>query len=287
MKTIAIHSHKGGVGKTTIALLLAKHAAMSGRTVCVIDFDFIGTGIADLFALERVPNTYLEQYILGADPAEFDVKQLLGYYTDRDMPQSRLRVILSEGKGMPRQRDRRAVRQREDDLLGLVADEPHYHEVGTKTKILFDRLTEADVELVVLDCHPGLGLVSDTMRPTADLNVFVTTPNRADCFGVLKEMNLRKLDGPRSFLILNRADSAVESLAAFRRLVEQDPLVGAEAKTLFPQLKYVGQNEGHFCAIPQSDLLRRAFYLGGRGHLPRIEPKQGEFRFLDKALSLV
>ena len=77
MKTIAIHSHKGGVGKTTVALLVAKQAALLGQKVCVIDLDFIGSGIADLFAITALPDEYVESYFLGTDPHSYDLDRLL------------------------------------------------------------------------------------------------------------------------------------------------------------------------------------------------------------------
>ncbi len=45
---ISLHSHKGGVGKTTLALWIAQELAGDG-TVLLIDADVVGTEVADLF----------------------------------------------------------------------------------------------------------------------------------------------------------------------------------------------------------------------------------------------
>ncbi len=283
MKTIAVHSHKGGVGKTTVALLIAKHAATSGQKVCVVDFDFIGSGMADLFALKKVPDSYLEEYFLCANPHGFNLQQLLGNYTDEDMGQQEFSVILNLRKGPLDKKDAKTL----DYMMGLVADEPHYRAIQMETTILLDKLKEHGVELTIVDCHPGLGLVSKTIRPMTSLNVYVTTPNRADCFGLLKTMNLNKLDSSRSFLIVNRAEPTLIDLNSFKFLMELDALVGTEVKFLFQYLKYVGQNEEQFAIIPESELLLGVFYLGGSGYLPRILQEQAEFSFCSKALSLV
>ncbi len=283
MKTIAIHSHKGGVGKTTISLLLAKYAVTSGQKVCVVDFDFIGSGMADLFVLDEVPGVYLETYILCANPHKFDIQQLLGKYKDKNMGQQEFSVILNLRKGQPDKKDAKTL----DYLMGLVADEPNYREIQTRTQILLDKLEEHGIELTIIDCHPGLGLVSETTGRTANLNVYVTTLNRSDNFGLLKTMNLRRLDKPRSLLIVNKAEPTLIDLNSFKSLMEGDALVGTEAKALFPYLKHVGQREEQFAIIPESESLRRSFYLGSTGHLPAILPEQAEFGFCSKVLSFV
>jgi MinD-like ATPase involved in chromosome partitioning or flagellar assembly len=263
MKTIAIHSHKGGVGKTTVALLLAKHAALSGRKVCVVDLDFIGSGIADLFAIETLPNEYVESYFLGADPHGYDLERLLATYKDGDTRPRGFSLILNQGQGLPDKKQEKGFRDRENHMMGLVADEPRYREVENKLCLLLERLKQLETELVVIDCHPGLGLVSDTAWGLANLSVYVTTPNRSDCFGLLKTVNLRRLDNARSMLIVNRAPAAVVDTASFRNLMENDPVVGTDSKALFPQLKHLAKKETHFAVIPESEGLRTAFIWEG------------------------
>jgi len=190
MKTIAIHSHKGGVGKTTVALLLAKYAAISLRQTCFMDFDFIGSGISDLLDLKNKPRKYVEDYFQNANPHEFEIQQLLTSYTDRGMEHHKFTVILNVGDGLPNQKKAKSLENLKADQLALVANEPHYKEIENRTVILLEKLEKHEIDLVVVDCHPGLDMVSDTMVGLADLNVYVATPNRADCFGLLKTLNL-------------------------------------------------------------------------------------------------
>ena len=284
MKTIAVHSHKGGVGKTTVALLLVKYAALSGRKVCVVDFDFIGSGMADLFAIVKRPDRYLEHYFISAEPNEFNLQSLLGKYTDEDMGTDAFSVMLNLGEDA----HEKAHTELKDTMTGLMANEPHYREIETKTKILLGKLRDLGTDLVVVDCHPGLVFASETMRLIADLNVYVTTPNRSDCFSFLKTVNLRKeLDNAKAFLIVNRAEPFLTDPGSFRRLIEDDGLVGTEAKNIFPHRKFIGRREEHFAAVPESKLFLQQFYLGQSGVLPRIEAGKPEFSFCQKILSLV
>ena len=286
MKTIAVHSHKGGVGKTTVALLLAKYAAVSGRKVCVVDFDFIGSGMSDLLPMEKVPDRYLEHYFLCAEPEDIGLQTLLGTYTDKDMAGQTFSLILNLGKSLPNEKDAEALAGLEDDMMGLIATEPHYREIETRTDVLLRKLKDHDVELTVIDCHPGLGFVSETVRSMADLNVYVTTPNRSDCFSFLKTVNLRKeLDDPETFLVVNMADPPLSDLDAFRKLMEGDALVGTQARFLFPNLRFIGRRKTHFAVEPESELLRQRFYIGQSGYLPRIEAGKPEFGFCSKILS--
>ncbi len=291
MKTIAIHSHKGGVGKTTIALLIAKHAAASGSKVCVADFDFIGSGMTDLFALQKRPRHYLDYYFVEPDPYDFEIEQLLGSYTDRELGQLEMKVMCNLGDGLPGEGKKNGTRAKDElrsEMVGLMANEPRYREIQGKTEILHRKLEKSGFDLLVIDCHPGLGFVSETVRllPAAMLNVYVTTPNRSDCFGLLKSVNVKQIDGPNAFLVVNMAVPQLIDPASFRRLVESDGLVGTQAQALFPYLKYLGQNEAHFAALPESVLLRDFFYLGQRGKLPPISSEGAEFAFIPKVLAL-
>ncbi len=103
MKIIAVHSHKGGVGKTTIALLLAKYASNNGRNVHVVDFDFLGAGIADLIRLEGKPDRYLESYFNSADPYTFDEERLFSEYTDDDIKPNDFTIIINLTPNIPKE----------------------------------------------------------------------------------------------------------------------------------------------------------------------------------------
>jgi hypothetical protein len=270
-----------------VALLLAKYATTSNRRVCLVDFDFIGSGIVDLFAMDQRPDCYLEGYFLDANPREFKLENLLGRYSDEDMGAQSFSVIFNLGEELPETAGAETLAALKSNMMGLIRNEPHYREIQTMTEILFEKLNANGIALTIVDCHPGLGLVSETVRSMADTNVYVTTPNRSDCFSLLKAVNLKGLDGPGAILILNMAEPSVTDLPSFRYILENDGLVGTEAKFLFPYLKTVGRQEAHFAVIPASESLRRILYIGGSGYLPKVLPKEAEFSFCKKVLALI
>jgi cellulose biosynthesis protein BcsQ len=281
MKTVVIHSHKGGVGKTTVALLLAKQALLAGRNTCVVDLDFLGSGMADLVKLEKRPAAYLEKLFLAADPRTVDIEPLLGSYTDKELDRRTLPVLLNLSERSARDE---TVKD-QADMVSQIANERRYREVQEGTQILLEKLAARGMDLAVLDCHPGLDFLSETLRPLASLNVYLTTPNRSDCFGLLKAANLKQeIDSPGSFLIVNRAEAPLVDAASFRVLLESDPLVGLEAATILSFRKVFGKDDAHFAVIPESDLFRKQFNLGSPGLLPAIRTDEPEFRFCAKVL---
>jgi cellulose biosynthesis protein BcsQ len=281
MKTVVIHSHKGGVGKTTVALLLAKHALLAGRKACVIDLDFLGSGMADLFKLEKKPAAYIEKLFLAANPRTVDVEPMLGTYTDKDLDRRTLPVLLNLSERSARDE----TLKEQAEMVSQIANERRYREVREGTEILLEKLAARGLDLAVVDCHPGLDFLSETLRPLASLNVYLTTPNRSDCFGLLKAANLKQeIDSPSSFLIVNRAESPLADAASFRALLERDPLVGMEAAAIFSFRRVFGTDDEHFAVIPESDLFRKQFNVGSPGLLPAIRTAEPEFCFCAKVL---
>lgn len=69
LKSLAVLSHKGGVGKSSIAVNLAVHLAKEGKNVCLLDNDFHGPSIMTFF--KKDPEVqWLNSYLLNNEPAE-------------------------------------------------------------------------------------------------------------------------------------------------------------------------------------------------------------------------
>ncbi len=69
LKSLAVLSHKGGVGKSSITVNLAVHLAKEGKKVCLLDNDFHGPSIMTFF--KKDPETqWLNSYLLNNEPIE-------------------------------------------------------------------------------------------------------------------------------------------------------------------------------------------------------------------------
>lgn len=277
MKTIAVHSHKGGVGKTTVSLLLAKYAHLRSNKVCVVDLDFIGSGMSELLPLEGSPKKYLEEFFIKSNPGDMDLDDLLVSYSDIDIQPDHFSLILNLGVKYGKSNDPEKIMTLKSDMMGLVRNEKHFGEIREGVKILLKKLEMAGFTLAILDCHPGLSFVSEAIRPLANLNVYVTTPNRSDCFSLLKVMNMQKLDNPNALLVYNRAETPIVDFESFKHCLENDELVGLYAKTLFPQLRNLGDSKDHFLLIPHNNDFKTIFHIGKKGYLPAIDDKRIEF----------
>jgi hypothetical protein len=123
------------------------------------------------------------------------------------------------------------------------------------------------------------------VRPLADLNIYVTTPNRTDCFGLLKDVNLRRWDDRRALLVVNRAEPPVTDLATLRRLLRKDDVLGPSGTFLVSGVKYMASDQRHVAFVAESERLRRCFYIGTKGLLPPIDPSESDF--YGKAMALL
>jgi len=284
MKMILVQSYKGGVGKTTIALMLAKAARLAGRSACVADFDFMGSGMNDLVKLQVLPQAFLESFFLSSNIAQFDVKSLIGCYRDDQLAGRDLPVVLNVGEG-PDPSNWKNQAELQAGVETMIANERRWGEIALGTKILLDRLQGLGYDLTIIDCHPGLDFISEALHPLAQLNVYVTTLNRGDCFGLIKKINLKKLDAENAFLVLNRADAGTLDLGAFRERMRKDPIKGLEATTIFGNSTYIGTRDEQFAAVPDTNRLRDLFLLGTPGLLPNLDTAGTDDAFCSKVLA--
>ncbi|HZY48036.1 MAG TPA: P-loop NTPase, partial [Candidatus Bathyarchaeia archaeon] len=75
-RTVAIHSFKGGTGKSTLAANLAISLALKGKKVAVMDMDLEGPGLHVILGLDpyELPYTLNDVLSNGVQPEQAAVK---------------------------------------------------------------------------------------------------------------------------------------------------------------------------------------------------------------------
>ncbi|MFX1512546.1 MAG: P-loop NTPase [Promethearchaeota archaeon] len=163
LKSLAILSQKGGVGKTSIAVNLAVYLAKIGKDVCLLDSDFHGPSIMTFF---KPQVSWINEYLLGNESIEnclqnigsslnFPGKLLVGF-TDPtpDTVQRLIRI------------DQETSIKMLDKLL-------------TMKKWLKDN----KIEYWIVDCSPGTGFSTVNVMLVTNSSLFLIKMSNADVIG--------------------------------------------------------------------------------------------------------
>ena len=207
--TVAVHSFRGGTGKSNITANLAVTVARQGRRVAIVDTDIQSPGVHVLFGfdedhIERSLNDYLWGQCAIEDAA-YDVT-----------------ANLKAADGSP------AIR---DGALFLVPSSIRAGEIarvlreGYDVELLsdgFQRLIDRlELDYLFIDTHPGLNEETLLSMTLAEQLVLILRPDRQDYQGTAVTVEVaRKLDVPRMLLVVNKALPSFD-FADLRAQVEQ------------------------------------------------------------------
>ncbi|HYF24637.1 MAG TPA: MinD/ParA family protein [Baekduia sp.] len=184
MAIVSMHSFRGGTGKSNTTANLAVLAAQEGRRVGVVDLDMHSPGVHivlgfDHAAATRTLNDFLEGRCEIIEAA-YAVDAARGPGSVHLVPASMDAAAIA-----------RVVRNGYD--VNRLAD-------GVRRLI-----QELDLDLVILDTHPGLG--EDTLLSIAlsDVLVILLRPDQQDFEGTMVTVTVaRRLQVPRMVLALNK-----------------------------------------------------------------------------------
>ncbi|MEH1830131.1 MAG: MinD/ParA family protein [Nostoc sp.] len=234
-KIIAVHSFRGGTGKSNTTANLAAAIALSGKRVAVIDTDIQSPGIHVLFGLEPDQLKYtLNHYLWGNceiasaayDVTPTEIKQANGtmFLIPSSTEISSITRILQEGY------DVRLLKNGFNDLMRTL-----------KLDYLF------------IDTHPGLNEETLLCIAISNMLVVILRPDRQDFQGTAVLVDLaRRLKVPNLLMVVNRILQRTD-LAALKQQVESTYEVAVAG--LFP-------NSDEMMQLASSDL----FYLRHPNH---------------------
>ncbi len=187
---IALHSYRGGTGKTNVAANLAAELARGGARVALVDTDIQSPGIHILFDLD-VDGAYTINDVLWGrctiEDATHDVTNRLN--TDRNAPHpGQLLLLPASLKALE---------------IARIAREGY--DIELLNEALMQLCGARAVDYLVLDTHPGLNNETLLSIAMSDTTIMVLRPDYQDYQGTAVTLLLtRHLEVPRTLLVVNK-----------------------------------------------------------------------------------
>jgi MinD-like ATPase involved in chromosome partitioning or flagellar assembly len=232
-KIIAVHSYKGGTGKTLLSVNLAATFAKKGKKVCLFDLDFRAPS---LFSILKVENAecYLNDYLNGT----CDISKVLIDLSSRISGEGKFFVGLAN-PATEAIRDMSAKdRKWEMRALGRL--------LSLRNALLNDK----GFDYVIFDTSPGLQYSSINAIVTADLVLVATTSDRSDVDGTRRMLReLYNLFEKKTGLVINKVLDAAskakrDDMDSKVKTIYQVPLLG-----LVPCFCEILRAEGNFIFV--------------------------------------
>ena len=192
-RIIAIHSFRGGTGKSNTTANIAALLAAEGRRIGVVDTDIQSPGIHILFGVDQETLSHsLNDYLWGTcsiEQAAHDVTPNLGASIEG-------RVFLIPSSIKP------------TDIARVMHEG---YDVGLLNEGFRDLIGDLALDALLLDTHPGLNeetLLSIAMSSTL---VIIMRPDQQDYEGTSVTISVaRKLRVPHMMLVVNRTPTVFD-----------------------------------------------------------------------------
>jgi septum site-determining protein MinD len=214
-KIIAVHSYKGGTGKTLLSVNLAATFARLGKKVCLFDLDFRAPS---LFAVLKVENRdcWLNDYLNGA----CEINKVLIDFSSRIQGSGKLFAALAN-PSTEAIRDMSA-KDRKWEMRAL----------GRLLALRNTLLSDQKFDYLVFDTSPGLQYSSINAIVAADFVIVATTGDRSDVDGTRRMLReLYNLFEKKTGLVINKvldatSKSKKDEMDSRIKNVYQVPMLG-------------------------------------------------------------
>jgi MinD-like ATPase involved in chromosome partitioning or flagellar assembly len=187
-KIIAVHSYKGGTGKTLLSANLAATFAKHGKKVCLFDLDFRAPSLSTILKIEKA-ECWLNEYLNGT----CEIDKVLIDLSDRIQNKGKFIVGLAN-PATEAMRDMSAKdRKWEMRALGRL--------LSLRNSLLGDK----GFDYLIFDTSPGLQYSSINAIVGADLVIVATTLDRSDIDGTRRMLHeLYDLFEKKTDIVLNK-----------------------------------------------------------------------------------
>ncbi|MEM3700923.1 MAG: MinD/ParA family protein [Candidatus Bathyarchaeia archaeon] len=188
-KIIAVHSYKGGTGKTLLSLNLAATLIKRGKKVCLLDLDFRAPSLATILKIEKA-ECWLNDYLNGT----CGIEKVLINLSERFQNKGELFVGLANPA---------------TEAIRDISAKDRKWEMRALGRLLALRnslLGEKGFDYLIFDTSPGLQYSSINAIVSADLIIVATTLDRSDVDGTRRMLvELYDLFEKKTEIVLNKA----------------------------------------------------------------------------------
>lgn len=168
--TIAVHSCKGGTGKTSIAVNLAGVYAASGKNVCLLDLDSKAPYLSSIFNVEA--NKWINDVLFG----KCNVMDAIYDISDEIGTSGKLYLGLSNPDIIAIRDISSKDRKWQAKALQIIMDAKN-------------ALVSAGMDIIILDTGPGVDFPSINAVAVTDYVVVVIKPNKPCIVGTEHVVN--------------------------------------------------------------------------------------------------
>lgn len=191
--TIAVHSFRGGTGKSNSCANIATILAQEGKRVAVVDADIQSPGVHVIFGVDAAGARHsLNDYLWGrcaiTDAAQDVTPALDGNGTGR--------IFLIPSSIDPNQ------------IARVIHDG---YDVGLLTHGFRALIADLSLDALIIDTHPGLNEETLLSIALADVLAIILRPDQQDYEGTNVTVRVaRRLGVPRMRLIVNKTPSVFD-----------------------------------------------------------------------------
>lgn len=191
-RIICIHSFRGGTGKSNITANLAACLTLMGRRVGVIDADLPSPGIHILFRL-------------GEDNIQHSLNDYL--WRRCDLHEAAHDVTIQVGVDVPGQLHLIPSILKAPEIGKIVSEG---YDISRLTGGYRDLVRQLDLDLLLIDTHPGLSGEALQSIVGSDLLLQVMRPDQQDFRGTAVALEaIRKLNVPSVELLINKVPGSL------------------------------------------------------------------------------
>jgi len=187
-KIVAIHSYRGGTGKSNLTANIATMVAQAGNCVAIVDLDLPSPGIHALFGLEEQIKYTLNDYI-WSQCAIADVIHDVSQVMTHKAANSRLYLLPSSVKLA--------------DISRILREGYDFEFLLAGFRELIELLK---LDYLFIDTHPGLNQETLVSLTISNVVLYIMRPDKQDFLGTAVTVDVaRRLQVPKILIIVNKA----------------------------------------------------------------------------------